>query len=110
MIGRGVFGNLWVFSKDPSRSHNQEELFSIMDEHIRLWDETWGSTKNFAILKKFFKIYVSGFEHASNLRARFMETSSCVEVQQVLSSFRNEQISKMSSHASHLPVDYIDEV
>jgi tRNA-dihydrouridine synthase len=55
-----------------------------MREHIRLFNETWGKTKNFAVLKKFFKIYVQGFPHASEIRVRLMETNNRQEAEMIL--------------------------
>ena len=40
--------------------------------------------KNFAILKKFFKIYINDFPHASEMREKMMETNSAEEVEEIL--------------------------
>lgn len=85
MIGRGIFHNLWAF--DPrgiSHMDDHGELVRIMREHIRLFDKTWGATKNFAVLKKFFKIYVQGFPHASEIREQLMETKTAQGAEQIL--------------------------
>ncbi len=73
MIGRGVFHNLWVFNADikpESISHNQK--ISMLIEHIQLFFKTWGRDKNPDILKKFYKIYVSGFPDAAEFRMKLM--------------------------------------
>lgn len=80
MIGRGIFNSLWAFD----RSHTPHvgtttELLAIMEKHIRLFDEVWGDRKNYALLKKFFKIYVNGFPGAVEARVRFMETNTAEE-------------------------------
>jgi len=56
----------------------------ILLSHVALYEQ-WGSTKPFQILKKFFKIYISGWPGAAELRARLMETKSPDEVREVLS-------------------------
>ena len=82
MIGRGVFKNLWIFDKEM-KIHNppiNERLNHLLD-HTKLFVETWGEVKSFAILKKFFKIYISEFEGSAELRAKFMETKNFGEVE-----------------------------
>ena len=61
MIGRGIIENLWVFNKktDQTQIPYQEKL-KLLREHIMLFDKTWGKSKNFSIMKKFYKIYLSG--------------------------------------------------
>lgn len=79
MLGRGVFHNLFVFRDGDFSSLSPKEKMSIMQEHIELFQATWGNKKNYNILKKFFKIYISGFDGASGTRVRFMETTSSNE-------------------------------
>src|SRR3989344_1965872 len=69
MIGRGIFHNLWIYNKDidPAKIFYQEKL-KLLIEHITLFDKTWGKTKNFSIMKKFYKIYISSMPNASNIR------------------------------------------
>lgn len=89
MIGRGVFDNPWCF--DTSESPHQptvEELLSLMRRHVELFDKTWGTKKNFAILKKFFKIYIRGFDGASDLRVRAMETRDPNQIFTLLDTFK----------------------
>lgn len=85
MIGRGVFKNLWIFDKSGNLPQLtiQERLAHLLN-HSRLFAKTWGDTKSFAILKKFYKIYISDFEGASELRARFMETKNLKEVEKLV--------------------------
>lgn len=76
MIGRGIFENLWAFSKDncdyiPSKN----ELLEIMKKHINLHNQ-YQPDEDYNILKKFFKIYIRGFDGASDLRVKVMETKN----------------------------------
>jgi tRNA-dihydrouridine synthase len=77
MIGRGIFRNLWVFNQsiDPMLISPHERIH-LLAEHIKLWEQTWGNTKNFNTLKKFYKVYLNGFDGASELRAKLMEFST----------------------------------
>lgn len=85
MIGRGIFENLWAFDKTGvSHMENPSVLFDIARTHIRLFDEVWGTGKNFAVLKKFFKIYVHGFPHASEIREKLMQTNNRSDAEAIL--------------------------
>ncbi len=85
MIGRGIFHNMWAFEKAMvSHTPTQAERFALMKKHVQLFDATWGKAKNFAILKKFFKIYIQGFDNAVDARVKFMEAKSSEEVLQLL--------------------------
>lgn len=94
MIGRGIFANPWFFNR-KSVDPTPEEKLALLYKHAQLFTQTWKETKNFAILKRFFKIYTSGFPGAAKIRARLMETSSLEEVRVVLSDsgYRVEGIS-----------------
>lgn len=74
MIGRSIFNNLWFFNKkiNPQKISYQEKL-KLLVEHITLFDKTWGKSKNFSTMKKFYKIYISGIPNASNVREELMK-------------------------------------
>lgn len=80
MIGRGIFKNLYIFDaeKDFTMFSRKEKLEHLL-RHITLFHETWGTTKHFAIMKKFYKIYVSGFDEASELRMQLMTFTNAQE-------------------------------
>jgi nifR3 family TIM-barrel protein len=86
MIGRGVFHNPWIFNREQ-REHSVSEKIALLDTHTRRYTQVWDREKNFEILKRFFKIYASGFHGASHLRMQLMKTSSYEEVADVISSF-----------------------
>jgi nifR3 family TIM-barrel protein len=89
MIGRGIFNNMWVFEKSrDARVTPLDARLDLMRRHVELFDFTWGKTKNFAILKKFFKIYLSGFDGASDMRARFMGMQTIQEVLDSIETLR----------------------
>lgn len=83
MIGRGIFHNPWFFNAAVEEKSPEERL-NLLWYHANLYTSTWGDGKNFAILKRFFKIYTSGFYSASAVRAKLMETNSLEEVKIVL--------------------------
>lgn len=84
MIGRGIFGNPWFFSgKIPSI----EEKLKVLVEHTKLFEKKLGDVKNFAIMKKHFKAYVSGWDGAKELRVKLMETQSVEDVDKVIKEY-----------------------
>ncbi len=104
MIGRGVFGNPYCFTKHmPTR----EELMELLEYHLDLFDEMDAGLRSkraqalsegvdvpvrglaFDPLKHYFKIYVSGFPGAAELRARMMECKNTAEVRRVLADFED---------------------
>lgn len=110
MIGRGIFKNLWAFDHsfviptgveesdtnqgykpvvvDPSTHARDDrsllQMLTLLRRHMQLYVNTWGSKKNFLVLRRFFKIYVSGFPGASNLREKLMKTKSSADVEAIL--------------------------
>lgn len=84
MMGRAVFENLWAFKKGDRHRSTIREHLEIMKKHVELFEKTWGKTKNYAMLRKFFKIYVKGFEGASDWREKVMTTKSPEEVYPII--------------------------
>lgn len=84
MIGRGIFKNLWCFGEKPEKS--EKEMLELLLKHARAFDKEWGKDKNFQVLRKFFKIYVSDFPQAHNLRIKLMETGNLAEVESLFNS------------------------
>ncbi len=84
MLGRAIFGNPWLFS---GHLPTTEEKLRVLVEHTKLFEQFLGDTKSFAIMKKHFKAYVSGFGGAVELRARLMETASAGEVETIVGEY-----------------------
>lgn len=87
MIGRGIFGNLWIFNPNikPDDISNQEKL-RLLIEHVELLDKTWGKKKNFSLMKKFYKIYISGMPDAKEVRIKLMNFKTAPETLNFLNS------------------------
>ena len=91
MIGRGIFHNPWVFEKNENvATHTQKERLDLLLTHTKLFNDTWGETKNFETMKKFFKIYVNGFRGANNLRNKLMNSRNYEEVVYIVTEAFNE--------------------
>ncbi len=85
MIGRGIFQNTWIFNP-KIEEENITPLMRLekLQEHLDLFETTWGETKQFATIKKFVKAYVHSFDGASLLRASLMEAKTMSEMQGIL--------------------------
>lgn len=89
MIGRGIFHNPWLFAKKKLEDITLEERFDLLLQHVDLFEKTWGNTKPFQILKKYFKIYIADFPGASDLRARLMEAKNGDEIRKIIVEVEN---------------------
>ena len=88
MIGRGIFHNPWLFSEQSEVDLNSR--FDLLLFHLSRFEVFWGRSKNFNILKRFFKIYLSGFEGAAHIRAALMEVRNAEEAREAICRFRTE--------------------
>ncbi len=79
MAGRGIFHNPWFFNSIPQTRSREEKLHQLL-LHTRLFEQNWGSSKNFSILKRFYKVYTNGFPDAARLRAALMDARSFEQV------------------------------
>ncbi len=88
MIGRGIFGNPWLFNQGTQLSQvSLEERIKVLLEHAALFEKTYGANKHFAIMRKFFNSYVSGFPSAKSLRMNLMMTRNYEDVEQVVNNY-----------------------
>lgn len=86
MIGRGIFGNPWLFSGRPAPT--VAEKLRVMVEHTKLFEELLTEHKSFAIMKKHYKAYVNGFDGAKELRVELMENSNtAADVERIVENF-----------------------
>ena len=88
MIGRGIFHNPWFFNPQIKLTSKSDKLDQML-LHTKLFEQNWGRKKNLNILKRFYKIYTSDFEHAAKLRAELMESKSFEDVYSLVQSERN---------------------
>lgn len=101
MIGRGIFKNPCFFDEEKEEFTREKKLHTLV-KHARLFEKQKGNTKNFAIMKKFFKIYCSGFEGALDLRTKLMNCSSVDEVEETI--FFYETFDTLSMYPTKSPI------
>lgn len=85
MIGRGIFGNPWLFDENKPEISIQEKL-EVMLEHTKLYTELL-PMKNFNIMKKHYKAYVNGFAGAKELRVKLMDAMNYEEIENITRDF-----------------------
>lgn len=83
MIGRGIFHNPWFFNPNKCSPDKTAKLTQLL-LHTKLFEKTWGGTKNINVLKRFYKIYTTEFEGTARLRALLMEARTYEDVYQII--------------------------
>lgn len=83
MLGRAIYGNPWLYSERVVPPTPEERIAALI-EHIKLFDSLLGESAHFAVMKKHFKAYISGWDNAKDLRVQLMETSVAEEALAVL--------------------------
>lgn len=85
MIGRGIFSNPWFFNPkiDPDKVSPAHRI-ELLLKHLDNFDSLWTGHKNFDTLKRFFKIYITGWEGSKELRTELMATKNGQEVKRVV--------------------------
>lgn len=85
MIGRGVFHDPYIFSQtDSIKTKTKEQKLKLLVRHLKLYETTWGQNRSYHPLKRFFKIYVNGFNGALALRIKLMNTQSIDEAKAII--------------------------
>ena len=114
MIGRGVFKNPFIFNpnyfqnlqtgeiinRKTSEILDKERRIRLLLKHLELWQDQWKNPnfkenisqskenqryqKNYSELKRFFKIYLNGFNGSSHLRNKIMASNEVKEAVKIL--------------------------
>ncbi|MDD2766781.1 MAG: tRNA-dihydrouridine synthase family protein [Candidatus Moranbacteria bacterium] len=88
MLGRAIFGNPWLFDKNKKNVTVEEKLRAVI-EHTKLFEEVWGDTKSFELMKKHYQAYVNNFPEAKELRMQMMECHTAKEIETIVIQFLN---------------------
>lgn len=86
MIGRGIFHDPYLFSKQSVWEDKDAEFrINLYKQHIELFEDTWaGKYKTTAPLNKFCKIYINGFDGAKELREKLMGCQTTDELLSII--------------------------
>ena len=63
-----------------------------MIEHSRLYEELFSGKKNFAIMQKHIRAYISGFDGAKDLRKSLVDLRNTDDLQQIIEAFFKGQL------------------
>jgi tRNA-dihydrouridine synthase len=82
MIGRGVFHDPYVFAQEsPWAQVPKAERIALYRQQVELFAETWqAGERNIKTLNRFCKIYINGFDGASDMRVALMEAHNTKEI------------------------------
>lgn len=93
MIGRGIFNNPWIF--DPKQKvHQTNDYIQLLLKHNEMYYQRYGDTPRFETLKKFFKMYVTGFRGADELRQKLMLCKNYKQVNDTIAQWNFPPIKK----------------
>ncbi len=90
MIGRAMFGNPWFFKDienigtDEKFTPSREVRLKTLLRQVEVFDKELGDVKSFAVMKKFFKTYMNGFDDAKEIRDKIMGMETAGEVTEFL--------------------------
>jgi nifR3 family TIM-barrel protein len=83
MFGRSMFGNPWVFAGRKSEDTPLAEKLAALIELAHGFEKL-SPPKNFAILKKHIKAFVTGFAGAAELRAKLMGAENSIGLERLI--------------------------
>jgi len=86
MIGRGIFSDPFLFDK-VRQDHDTKEHLKILLEHSALYNDYYHGTRNYAEMRRFFKIYVRNFKGATKLIDQLMKCQNHEEVKMLIDKF-----------------------
>jgi tRNA-dihydrouridine synthase len=86
MIGRGILHDPFALAENsPWGQWTKSQKLDLFAHHIELYVKTYPKLeRKFEPLRKFCKLYINGFDGASDLRAAFMETKTPQEALSLL--------------------------
>jgi len=84
MVGRGIFHDPWLFGSNADAMHAPSERLTLLLRHAELWEAQWSGEKSFDLMRKFMKVYCSGWPGAAELRARLMASRSAGELRVIV--------------------------
>jgi tRNA-dihydrouridine synthase len=83
MIGRGSFGNPWLFAEREIPPSPQERMRALI-EHIELFQTSLSGSTSDAVMKRHFKAYIGGWDGAAELRGKLMDSASLSAAREIL--------------------------
>ncbi len=72
-----------MFGAEKQEAGGVKRLETLL-MHLQLYHSAWGASRPFPILKRFFKIYISDFRGAAELRKELMDTKTIEQAKQIV--------------------------
>jgi tRNA-dihydrouridine synthase len=90
MIGRGIFHDPFLFAKNsPWGGWTKQQKLGLFARHIEMHLKIYRQNeRRFEALRKFCKVYINGFDGASELRSSFMKSKNPAEALVLLANGR----------------------
>lgn len=92
MVGRGVFEDPYIFAGGGRlgrfRHRSREEKLTLLSHHLKAFKSAWQRERNYEVLKKFYKIYLTGFADAEELRDRLNQTHDFDSAERILGEYQ----------------------
>jgi tRNA-dihydrouridine synthase len=91
MIGRGVFGDPFVFAEtSPWETYTKKQKVALYTKQVKLFADTWQPGERAVhTLNKFCKVYINGFDGAKELREQLMAANTTDELLQLLTAIND---------------------
>jgi nifR3 family TIM-barrel protein len=87
MVGRGIFTNPYIFSGRDFTQESSTGKIELALDHLARYKAEYNTSRNYQIMKKFFKIYVQDFYGANELRDSIMNTETYEQAEELLTEF-----------------------
>jgi tRNA-dihydrouridine synthase len=86
MIGRGIFHDPFIFAPESLwENYTKQQRIGLYAKHVQLFADTWTSEdRRIAVLNKFCKIYINGFDGAKDLREKLMSAATAADLLNLL--------------------------
>jgi len=89
LIGRGSYGNPWIFKGKTFEEVPLAEKIEVLLDHTKRFVKLNPDPKAFVQMRKHFGWYIKGFDGAKETREKLMKTNSILEVELILGEFLN---------------------
>jgi len=94
MIGRGAYGNPWIFrrikqalKKEAISNVDSQELLSMVLKHIKMFRDESGETRAYSEMKKHCAWYLRGLPGVSALRNKIFRSESTSELIDLMTNY-----------------------
>ena len=91
MIGRAIFNDPFIFApQSPWKHWSIQDKIGLYQRHLKLHQQIYpDGERKFEPLKKFMKVYLTGFDDAQQLRLKLATTKNTRDALDLLESFKS---------------------